>query len=363
MTKKTASTYRGVQALRGLAACMVVFFHASANWSIVAYGTDSHTWWNGAGGVDIFFVISGFVMAVSSVGKGDGPLAALRFLERRMIRIYPLYWLITTVLFLKISLGFVRSAEGLHHVPPFFAFCSYLLVPVHNPAGDIHPLLAPGWTLSYEMFFYICFAAALYFRRSVPITLTIALGSLAFLGIFRTEAWPAVTTLFSPLLLEFLAGLWLGHALQSGRTIPRSIGALLAGIAAAILFILPSVLPAYQRLEWGMCGFLLVQAAVVCEAQLDFIPRWALLLGDASYSLYLTHSPLLGLYNFLLKRVHVLVSGRIRFVDEAITLLVSLILSIVVGIACYLLVESPINDRIRRVLHLRAVQVHSATEV
>lgn len=360
MTKTTASTYRGVQALRGLAACMVVSFHASANWSIVAYGTDSHTWWNGAGGVDIFFVISGFVMAVSSVGKGDGPLAARRFLERRVIRIYPLYWLITTVLFLKISLGFVRSAEGLHYVPPFFALCSYLLVPVHNPAGDIHPLLAPGWTLSYEMFFYICFAAALYFRRSVPVTLTIALGSLAFVGIFRTEAWPAITTLFSPLLLEFLAGLWLGRALQSGRTIPRSVGALLAGIAAAILFVLPSVPPAYQRLEWGVCGLFLVQAAVVCEAQLDFIPRWALLLGDASYSLYLTHSPLLGLYNFLFKRVHVLVPGRIRLQDEAITQVVSLLFSIMVGIACYQLIENPMNEHIRRLLRMRSVQTHAA---
>ncbi len=355
------STYRGVQALRGLAACMVVLFHASENWSVTAYGADTHAWWNGAAGVDIFFVISGFVMAVSSIGKDEGPTAARKFLERRIVRIYPLYWLITTLLVLKISLGFVRSATGLHQIPPLFGLCSYLLIPTHSPAGDISPLLAPGWTLSYEMFFYLCFAAALFFRRSVPITLTIILGALAILGTFRAGTWPAFTVLFGPLLLEFLAGLWLGRAIQTGRTLPPRIAAPLAVVAAITLFAIPSAPPAFQRLEWGICGFLLVQAAVFLEPVLTRIPRWALLIGDASYSLYLTHSPLLGLYTFALKRAHVLVPNRIRFQDEANTLLVSLILSIAVGIACYLAVEAPINNRFRRRLHLRPVQTQSAT--
>ena len=355
------STYRGVQALRGLAACMVVLFHASANWSVVAYGADTHTWWNGAAGVDIFFVISGFVMAVSSLGKGEGPGAARKFLERRIVRIYPLYWLITTLLVLKISLGFVRSADGLHHIPPFFGLCSYLLIPTHSPAGVIQPILAPGWTLSYEMFFYLCFAAALYLRRNVPITLTLTLTALAIVGIFHTDTWPAVTTLFSPLLLEFLAGLWLGRALQTGRLLPAGIAAPLAALAAATLLVLPSPPPSYQRLEWSICGILLVHAAVACESKLTFIPRWTLLLGDASYSLYLTHAPALGLYNFLLKRAHVLVPHRIRVEDEAITLFVSLTLSAAVGVGCYLLVESPMNDAIRKLMHLRPVQTHAAT--
>jgi peptidoglycan/LPS O-acetylase OafA/YrhL len=341
---------------------MVVLFHASENWSVTAYGADTHAWWNGAAGVDIFFVISGFVMAVSSIGKGEGPRAAWRFLERRIIRIYPLYWLITTLLVLKISLGFVRSANGLHHIPPVFAVCSYLLIPAHSPAGDISPILAPGWTLSYEMFFYLCFAAALYLRRSVPITLTITLGALTLLGLFRTGTWPAATVLFSPLLVEFLAGLWLGRAVQTGRTLPIPIAAPLGALAAITLFAAPSPSPAYQHLEWGLCGFLLVQAAVVCESKFARIPRSALLLGDASYSLYLTHSPLLGLYTYALKRAHVLVPNRIRFSDEAITLLVSVIFSIVVGITCYLLVESPMNERFRRRLHLRPVQIDSATK-
>lgn len=354
-------TYRGVQALRGLAACMVVLFHASENWSVTAYGADTHAWWNGAAGVDIFFVVSGFVMAVSSLDKGEGPLAARRFLERRIVRIYPLYWIVTTLLVLKISLGLVRAANGLHRIPPLFALCSYLLIPAHSPAGDLYPILAPGWTLSYEMLFYLCFAAALSLRKSVPIALTGVLGALALAGLFRTDAWPAATILFNPLLLEFLAGLWLGRALRAGRTLSPRVAAPLAAFAALALFALPTPLPAYERLEWGICAFLLVQGAVVLEPSLNRIPRWALLLGDASYSLYLTHSPLLGLYTFALKRAHVLAPNRIRFEDEAITLIASLILSIAVGIACYLLVESPINDLIRRRLHLRPVQTHSAT--
>ncbi len=340
---------------------MVVLFHASANWSLAVYGSDTHTWWNGAAGVDIFFVISGFVMAVSSLGKGAGPGAARRFLERRIVRVYPLYWLITTLLVLKISLGFVRSAEGLHHIPPVFALCSYLLIPAHSPAGDIKPILAPGWTLSFEMFFYLCFGVALYFRRSVPITLTIVLGTAAILGIFRTDAWPAVTTLFSPLLLEFLAGLWLGRALQAGRTLSMHVGAPVAVLALVVLLAVPSPPPIFQHIEWAVCGLCLVQGAVICDAMLTAVPRFALLLGDASYSLYLTHAPLLGFYTFALKHLHVLVPGRTRVADEAITLLASLIPSLIVGIACYRLVESPMNDRIRRLLHLRPVQAHAAT--
>ncbi len=356
----TKSTYRGVQALRGLAACMVVLFHASENWSVAAFGEATHVWWNGAGGVDIFFVISGFVMAVSTLDKGTGPSVAGRFLARRIVRIYPLYWIVTTLLVLKISFGLVLSPNGLHHIPPLFGLCSYLLIPAHSPAGDLFPILAPGWTLSYELFFYLCFAAALFLRRSVPIALTIVLGGLAILGTFRTGAWPVATVLFNPLLLEFLAGLWLGRAFLSGRALPARIAAALGVLAAIALFALPAVAPAFRRLEWGICGFLLVQAAVLLESKLDSIPRWVLLTGDASYSLYLTHAPLLGLYTFLLKRARVLVPGRVRLEDEAITLVVSLTLSIAVGIACYLAVESPLNDRTRRLLRLRPVQAHSA---
>ena len=301
---------------------MVVLFHASENWSVTAFGADTHAWWNGAAGVDIFFVISGFVMAVSSLNRSTGPSAARQFLERRIVRIYPLYWIITTLLVLKISLGFVYSANGLHHVPPFYGVCSYFLIPAHSPGGYINPILAPGWTLSYEMFFYLCFAAALFFRRNVPIALTITLGALSILGLFRTDPWPAVTVLFNPLLLEFLAGLWLGRATQTGRALPHPIAAALAAGAAITLFVLPSPPPSYHRLEWGVCGFLIVQAAVLLEPNLSRTPRWALLLGDASYSIYLTHSPLLGLCTFALKSAGVLVPGRVRFEDETFTLIV-----------------------------------------
>jgi exopolysaccharide production protein ExoZ len=339
---------------------MVVLFHASENWSMTAYGAVTHAWWNGAGGVDIFFVISGFVMAVSSLDKGTGPRVAWRFLARRIVRIYPLYWIITTVLVLKISLGFVYNPNGLHAVPPLFGLCSYLLIPAVSPGGDIFPVLAPGWTLSYEVFFYLCFAGALFFRRSVPITLTFVLGGLVYLGTFRTGAWPVATVLFNPLLLEFLAGLWLGRAVLSGFAMPARITAALAVIAAIVLFALPAVPPDYRRLEWALCGFLLVQGAVLLEAKLNRIPSWVLLIGDASYSLYLTHAPLIGLYTFVFKWAGVLVPGRIRLADEAITLTVSLLLSILVGIACYLVVEAPMNERFRRLLHLRPVQVHAA---
>lgn len=248
--------------------------------------------------------------------------------------------------------------------------CSYLLIPYWHGKGDASPLLTPGWTLMYEMFFYVCFAAALWMRKSVPVTLTVVLGLLSVAGmfrpeLFRTDQWPAIAVLMSPLLLEFLAGLWLGRLTQMGYTLePRVAGALgVAGLLVVWLLPAPAT-PGMMRLEWGICGLFVVQAAVVLEARLGRrIPRWALLVGDASYSIYLTHAPLLGLWAFLLKKAHVLVAGRVRFEDEAITLLVCLGLSVAVGIATYKLVESPMNRWFRHLLRLRRpVQTEAAAE-
>jgi len=358
-------TYRGVQVLRGVAACMIVLLHASENWAVATRGSDAAAWWNGTGGVDIFFVISGFVMAVSAVGKGSGGKAAWRFFERRLVRILPLYWLITTFLLVKIELGFVKSSV-LQHVPLAMAICSYLLIPHWNSSGTTFPILAPGWTLSFEMFFYLCLAAALWSRKNVLVLMTVGLGFLTVAGAFRTDHWPALTVLLSPLLLEFLAGLWLGRLIQSGRGINPRLAGPLAVVALAAVWFLP--LPSshgLQRLEWGVCGMLAVYAAAVLEDRLGArIPRWSLLIGDASYSIYLSHAPLLGLYIFLLKKAHVLVPGRVRVEDEAITMLVSLVLSTVIGILVYKLVELPMNNRLRSALRLKKpVQTEAAAEV
>jgi exopolysaccharide production protein ExoZ len=355
-------TFLILQALRGIASCMVVLYHASESWSAAASGAYSFEWLGGAGGVDIFFVISGFVMAVSSIGKGSGPRAAWHFFERRIVRVMPVYWLVTTFLVLKVEMGMVRTGAILTHIPLKDGILSYLLIP-YNPEAS--PLLGHAWTLSYEMFFYLCLAIALWTRKNVPIAMTAFLGLLVIVGAFRTEHWPIITVLFSPFLLEFLAGLWLGFATIKGVRVGPWIGGLLGAAALATMWFVPVRTILMQRLEWGVCALLIVQAAVALEPKMGrWMPRWALLLGDASYSLYLIHPLLLKFFVSLLTKVHVVVPGRVRFEDEGLTMVFCLVLSVVVGVGMYLLVESPINGGLRRLLRLRKpVQTEAAARV
>ena len=309
-------TFRGVQAVRGLAASMVVLYHASGFWSRgVSPVEGAMVWQNGWAGVDIFFLISGFVMAVSTLGKPAGPAAAGRFLERRIVRVMPLYWLVTTLLLLRELFGPPAWFGPRTKLSAGYAVCSYLLVPARNSYGAILPLLAPGWTLSFEMFFYACFAAALALRCDVVKWLTLGLGFLGLLGAFRPETWPPVTALADPLLLEFVLGLWLGRAVLRGWRVEPAVALALG--ALALVGILAGPVPAAllpRRAEWATMGFALVFAAVMLEDRLGpRIPRWLLLLGDASYSLYLCHFLLLNPCMDVMRRVLHLRWGVLRF--------------------------------------------------
>jgi exopolysaccharide production protein ExoZ len=142
-----SSEFQGVQALRGLAACMVVVYHSTQLWSehVGAGGT----WFNGLSGVDIFFVISGFVMTVSTRGKkGHGPHAARDFMERRLVRLVPMYWLITFLTVLKLYA--IRLFPKMENVGPHISLTvgyivsSLLFWPYRNSLGNIAPIVQVG---------------------------------------------------------------------------------------------------------------------------------------------------------------------------------------------------------------------------
>ena len=155
-------TFRGIQALRGFAAALVVVLHATGQ----PFGMEASkpwVWMRGHAGVDIFFVISGFVMAISATGQGR-PTAG-EFLRRRILRIVPLYWIFTLVMLAKILAVKVHPGLGrdvVHLQTPIgYVLASLFFIPYRNSQGDIAPVLAVGWTLSFEMLFYLLFALAL----------------------------------------------------------------------------------------------------------------------------------------------------------------------------------------------------------
>lgn len=318
---------RSIQYLRAAAALAVVAYHAG-QWIFSPVTT-------GAAGVDVFFVISGFVMWISTRGRQVSPAA---FLWRRLIRVAPLYWLAT----LALAAGAAASPGLFPHVTPQAGHIlrSMLFIPHSNPEGDPFPLLAAGWTLNYEAVFYVIFAAALFVPPGRRLAvLAAALGAVASFGMFHHPAYPFLA---NPLMLQFLGGailgrLWLDRALPSGRTGLIVIGLAVAALAAShFLGVVPESL--LRPLLWGLPAGALVLGAVAMEAE-GKLPRWPALslLGDASYAIYLCHTPVLALWN-----------RAIGPTDPAVFFAGGLTLSLTVGLACHLLIERPLLAALRR---------------
>ncbi len=310
-----------IQYLRAVAALAVAAFHA-AQWVKLNFDV-------GAAGVDIFFVISGFIMWRSTEGTGVRPL---EFLRRRAVRIAPLYWVVTlglaaAALLFPWRFPDVQPTWG--HVLQSLAFIQH-----RNPAGLPFPILAPGWTLNYEAVFYLIFAACLLIppaRRLL--VLTCALLSLGLGGFFYL---PAYEMLANPLILEFLAGVLLAKLMATDARPSRGAGWLMLGAALAwygAMALFQSEWDFWRPLFWGMPALLLVAGLVAIETE-GGLPRVRplLALGDASYSLYLTHPLVIG-------AVAVTMGARLPW----LFIPVSLALSCAVGWLCWRLFERPVT--------------------
>jgi peptidoglycan/LPS O-acetylase OafA/YrhL len=282
-------TYRGVQVLRFAAAFMVLLSHATAVVADRHLSSAVPRWVNGHSGVDIFFVISGFVMYSSCVnGRGEEG-AWKRFSLKRIARVVPLYWIATTaklVLALAVPWATQQSDLSLRHV-----IASYAFLPQLFPAASPVPLLPVGWTLNFEMFFYAMCAIALYLNRRPLSVVGPAFAILAVLGISFARKGPMETTYANPLLLEFLAGMVIAKYAGPLRQIPWHLAllALITGLLGDLLFDADGA--NLRVLLWGGSSAIAVAAAVSLEPHIRaHIGRTLLLLGDASYALYLVHT-------------------------------------------------------------------------
>lgn len=266
---------RSVQSLRAVAALLVLFYHLS-NGKFNA----------GGGGVDIFFLISGFIMG--TIGIKETPRA---FLLKRLIRIAPLYWLITLAMCLVSVVGLLAN----------FSFdvrrlaLSLLFIPHLDPSGHIWPLFVPGWTLNIEMLFYAVFAVALLSARPLLVA-SLLLCALVALGLHDWQT-PALQQWTTPMLLEFIVGLGIAHfrdRLSAKIAMPILILSLVLFVATAFASI---DLTPYRVIVWGLPAGLLLAGCIGLEDAGKWPARLLApleKLGDASYSLYLTHGIVLA---------------------------------------------------------------------
>src|SRR5690606_13454882 len=186
-------------------------------------------------GVILFFVISGFIMVAVT---GEGRFSAPAFLRRRFIRVVPMYWgatLLAAALALLAPQMFKTTVYDTGQL-----LLSLLFVPFYNPAsGGIHPLYKLGWTLNYEIFFYLCFALLAFFgARARVVWLTLGFTALALLGMLL-EPGAAVAQFYTSFMpLAFCAGVWLGLLTLEGKLgrLPRQAlyGAALLGLAGLV---------------------------------------------------------------------------------------------------------------------------------
>jgi exopolysaccharide production protein ExoZ len=314
-----------IQYLRALAALAVVAYHA-LQWTGGGFEV-------GRAGVDVFFVISGFIMWTVTADRAAAPAA---FLWRRFTRVAPAYWIAT----LAVAAAAVVWPALLPQVRlswPHLAL-SLAFIPHNDLAGLPFPVLPPGWTLCYEAAFYLIFAVSLVApERWRMAVLAICLVGVSAAGFVWPPAYPLGA---NPLMLQFLAGAVLGR-LARARALPESgAGWLMLGMGLAAFAIMAAtgfVDELWRPLIWGGPAILIVAGAVAIEAR-GRAPRLPAMktLGDASYSIYLWHLPAVALV------AHILGTGR-----PWLLVAVGLAASIGAGLASRAWLEVPLTALLR----------------
>ena len=242
--------------------------------------------WIGAAGVDVFFVISGYVIWTVGSGAGASPGG---FFWRRLTRVAPAYWLATGVVIAIAALWprlMPQVSLSARHVALSLAFIQHT-----DPKGLVFPVLPPGWSLDYEAMFYSLFALILFAPERWRLRLIV--GALAGVMLFGFLDPPAYELVANPMMLQFAAGVWLARRAQQGGRLSPKTGVMLAAggvmlLAAMWLTGLHSDL--FRPLLWGVPAVMIVAGALALEPRFArHAPRTLGALGDASYAIYLCH--------------------------------------------------------------------------
>jgi len=292
-------------------------------------------------------------MTVSTYGKEQKPQISRRFLERRAIRLLPMYWIMTALFALELLLlnhfpAWRTYGESYARLSLGFFLGSLTLVPFDHD-GSTDPLVGVGWTLSYEALFYLLFAIALKLRIKPLRFLAPAMFLLLAAGRLRGPNWPSFTVLASPLLLEFLAGVVVGEATMRGFRLRNVWGLLLAGAGLAMILVPRTGFPPHRAVVWGVPAAMIVLGISSIEDSFGrFWPQWVLLLGDASYSLYLSHVLVLHAVSRAFEFWHLIPYGVERRGDEFLLALSCVAIALPVSVVLYKTVEQPVTNTLRR---------------
>jgi exopolysaccharide production protein ExoZ len=320
-----------IQALRAFAAIAVAILHTKyALTPMPAVG---------AFGVDIFFVISGFIMA--RICETNSSF----FFRRRLIRIVPPYWAMTLLLFLFAwkfpQLLQATQASGQELIK------SLLFIPYYKSNGLLRPLLFVGWSLNYEMFFYVALAVALLILPKRPLLLTSLFIVTTVAISFPFAAKGAIPTFYSSgVMIEFLFGI-IAYFVVRGVSIALSVRLRSLSLLFLLLSLIAVVLNEgffaaanawHRNIVTGLiCFVMITSASLLSKGAWDINFPAVVLIGDASYMLYLLHP----YCELLLDRI---VARRMPIfaIDHLFGCVFALTVSIFVAVILHLKLERPV---------------------
>lgn len=343
-----AKKIQNIQGLRGIAVLFVVFthmFHVETKYALFDYVVPELIL-IGASGVDLFFLISGFVMISVTRSVFQSRKGIQKFLYHRISRIYPLYWFYSSIILCVyfVQPSFVNSSQG----NQVNILESFLLLP-----QNLLPLVNVGWTLIHEMYFYSVFAVLLFLPKNYLLPGLIGWGGLILVGniILSGSNNSFFEIYFSPLTLEFIIGCLMG-ILYFSRSIKGNANAI-ALIALAVwivgYYLFREITGNETPSEWmrvlvfGFPAALALYAALLYEKNHGAImPSWICKVGDVSYSVYLSHVLVLGVVGRFWSLFAV--EG---YWDNIVMLLIMLIAVLIYGQVSYRYIERVMLDKTR----------------
>jgi len=356
-----------IQILRAVAVILVIYNH-----SIIICTDNNYNFsfqrnflylrhWTSIG-LDLFFVISGLIMAIVTRSYIKKPSGWYNFLLKRVVRIVPLYWLYSLVVY------FERSMIK-HAITPGEIIKTLLFFPLLAAKNTLLPIIGQGWSLSYEMYFYLLIVIFLMLKKKKNIfrNLLVAMVVLAVVGYFINPADLTLKFISTPILIEFSLGLAVGMGyhyvtvhytqIRIGLIKYSGVATLLVGLTLmlASLFydsqyisnpayvISNNSIALYRSLIWGLPCSIFVFGILLTEYTFKLeMPSILVRIGDASFSGYLSHILIIVSVGWLYTRL------GLRNGDMFI--IIATLASTIISLPLYTYIEKPILNLSNRLL-------------